>query len=279
VIPDLPPLYVEHLVAPRHARDLKDAHAAGEMGSMVGGMGVRVTVSFREGPDGTPVVDAAAARVLGSAAPLAPASWLMERVRGLAPETALAIRACDVLAGLVGEGPGVLPPAVSKGAEFVVAAMQAALGAPGLRPADLRGPGLLVCRCLGVGDRTIRQAIRDGATTPEEVGERCRASHGCRSCRPDLLALIHEERRAARAVPAPDRHPVERIALARAGPLLAASGVPLRDAAVTNGAVSLSLGPPEPDASLSPRGAQEVARHVLRDTVCERIQVALTTAP
>jgi bacterioferritin-associated ferredoxin/NifU-like protein involved in Fe-S cluster formation len=276
VIPELPPAYVKHLVEPRHQRDLPDSQAAGERGSMVGGMGVRVTLTYREGPEGTPVLRDAGARVFGSAAPLAPASALMELVRGLAPEQALAIGVEGVLACLGARRPDVLPPAVSRGTEFVLHALRAALGGPGERPADPRGPGILVCRCLGVGDRQIRAAIRHGARTPEEIGAEVRASTGCRSCRPDLLVLLYEERRAVPPPPPRDRHPVERIALARVGPLLAAYGVALHDASVTGETVVLRLGAVAPGAAVSPRGAQEVARHLLRETVWEGVRVAVS---
>ncbi|MHC5010452.1 MAG: (2Fe-2S)-binding protein [Planctomycetota bacterium] len=278
MIPELPHAYVDHLVAPRHLGDVPDAEAAGEKGSMVGGMGVRITLAYRAGPWGDPEVGSAAARVFGSAAPIAPASRLMERIHGLSPEEALAIRVEDLLEDLAGAHGDRLPAPVHKGATFLVEALHGALGAPDERPSDPTGPGILVCRCIGVGDRPIREAIRRGAWTPEAVADLCRAGTGCRSCRPDVLALIHEERTQPGAAPPADLDPVLRIVHSRVRRLLGAHGVGLRDASVTEDLVRLRLAPIHGEASLSPRGAQELARHLLRETVWDGIRVSTDPA-
>jgi bacterioferritin-associated ferredoxin len=269
----LPPLYVEHLVAPRRLGDLLEPEATGEAGSMVGGMGVRVTVAYRPDAFGEAVVRTSAARVFGSVAPIAPASLLMERVQGLSPEQAHEIEPAALLAELAGSAASHLPVAVSRGAAFAVAALRHALATGGERPADPHGPGVLVCRCLGVGDRQVELAVRRGAVTPEEVGDLCGAGRGCGSCRPDVACLIHETRSWRALPPAPDLPPLARIAWARVGPVLAAHGFELRDVVVTDGAVRLGLVPPLALTGTSLRGAEAIARHVLRESVCERIGV------
>jgi bacterioferritin-associated ferredoxin len=42
---------------------------------------------------------------------------------------------------------------------------------------------MLVCHCLGVSDREIREAVLDGANTVDQVEERCGAGGGCGGCR------------------------------------------------------------------------------------------------
>ena len=102
MIPDLPPLYVEHLVAPHGQDDLPNAEAMGQRGSMVGGMGVRVTLLYREGPEHEARIRAASVRVFGSAAPLAPASYLSGAVVGMTPEDAQGLSADEILDALAG---------------------------------------------------------------------------------------------------------------------------------------------------------------------------------
>jgi bacterioferritin-associated ferredoxin/NifU-like protein involved in Fe-S cluster formation len=278
VIPTLPRTYVDHLVAPRRVGDLREPHAAGEVGSMVGGQGVRLTLSFRSSGRGRAVIAETAARAFGSAALVAPASLLADRVVGMSPEEASQVSAVQVSQSLAdgGSNGAVLPPRVTKSAEFVVEALHRALGSSsGGGPSDPTGAGILVCRCLGVGDRRIREAVRAGARDPEALGEACRASTGCRSCRPDLLVLIDEETRPPDPPPPGDLHPVARIALAHARPHLRALGVPLLEVRVDGDVVRLRLGTPDPRPSISPIGALAVTRHLLRETVWDHIRVEL----
>jgi bacterioferritin-associated ferredoxin len=235
---------------------------------------VRVTLTYRDAGGGRAVIADAAARCFGSAIPIAPASALMEIVVGRTPEEAASVSPATVLrfladGSLRAEG---LPPRIAKGAEFAVEALRRALGETA-QPADPSGPGVLVCRCIGVGDRQVRTAIRGGARTPEDVEERCGAGAGCRSCRPDLLVLLQEERAAAS--PAPEEgHPVERICYARVKPVLLGFGVALESARVDGDRVGLGFKAVRSRPDLSTLGALEVARHLLRETVWDEIRVS-----
>lgn len=59
----------------------------------------------------------------------------------------------------------------------------------------------LVCKCVLVGQKQIEAAIRGGARTVAEIGERCEAGTGCTSCHDalDILLDEHETRRARAA--------------------------------------------------------------------------------
>jgi bacterioferritin-associated ferredoxin len=52
---------------------------------------------------------------------------------------------------------------------------------------------LLVCHCLRVFDRTIRECVRSGAKTPDAVTERCGAGGGCGGCRDSIAAIVDHE--------------------------------------------------------------------------------------
>lgn len=51
----------------------------------------------------------------------------------------------------------------------------------------------LVCHCMVVGEREVLVAIRSGARTVDEVGERCEAGTGCGSCRGGIEVILREE--------------------------------------------------------------------------------------
>lgn len=274
MIPDLPAVYVDHLVRPRGIGDLDRPEAAGEIGSMVGGLGVRFTLAYAsDGGEGSLVADVRG-RPFGSPALVAPISWLCTQVEGGTWEDAGRHGPDDVVAGLKGgDSDGWLPPSVVRASEFAARALRRALGIGQRGPADCRGPGILVCRCIGVGDRTIRDAIRAGAEDPESIGDATGACTGCRSCRPDVLAIVDEELRPWPAAPGPDRHPIERIALVHGRRVLRALGMALLDARFEGDTVHIRLGEPEARATVRVPGAVALVRHALRETVCDDIRV------
>jgi bacterioferritin-associated ferredoxin len=52
------------------------------------------------------------------------------------------------------------------------------------------GPLMIVCICKVVSDRTIRQAVHDGARSVEAVTLATRAGSCCGSCRPQIAEMV-----------------------------------------------------------------------------------------
>jgi bacterioferritin-associated ferredoxin len=52
---------------------------------------------------------------------------------------------------------------------------------------------LIVCHCQGVSDRSIRQAVQQGARTVGQVARACRAGRMCGGCRPTICEIIATE--------------------------------------------------------------------------------------
>jgi bacterioferritin-associated ferredoxin len=50
----------------------------------------------------------------------------------------------------------------------------------------------MVCLCHGVNERRVRREIEHGATTIEEIAERCHAGSCCYGCHPTIEALLAE---------------------------------------------------------------------------------------
>ncbi|PAB57011.1 (2Fe-2S)-binding protein [Anaeromicrobium sediminis] len=51
----------------------------------------------------------------------------------------------------------------------------------------------VVCGCFEVTEETIREAVRNGATTVEAVGDKTQAGTGCGGCVGRIQEIIDEE--------------------------------------------------------------------------------------
>ncbi len=54
---------------------------------------------------------------------------------------------------------------------------------------------MYVCLCRGVTSHTVAEAVARGATTSNEVAERCGAGAECGRCRRSVRAIIDSARR------------------------------------------------------------------------------------
>jgi bacterioferritin-associated ferredoxin/NifU-like protein involved in Fe-S cluster formation len=274
VIERLPPAYLARVAAPAGEGDLVPADLAGEAGTLVVGDGVRVMLRLAKDPSPPRRIAAARFRALGSPAPRAPGSVLVERLVGLDVDEARRLTVDDLLCGL-----GDVPPAVSRAAARLLEALARALD-DGRAAAHVGAPGVLACRCLSVGDREVRRAIRGGARDVPAIGAACAAGTGCQSCWPDLRTILDEERprddppdpRAAAATP-------EAAVAGVVGPLWRAQGVRLGAIEVEGRVVRLGVERLEPASFASPFGALALARHALRDVLCEDVRVEALDAP
>ena len=52
---------------------------------------------------------------------------------------------------------------------------------------------MIVCQCTGVTDRTIRKAVRDGASNRNDVVRACTAGRTCGGCVPAIDEIIEAE--------------------------------------------------------------------------------------
>ena len=272
--PSLPACYLRHLVHPQGLGDLDEPHAAGEVGSMVGGLGARISLRYRNGDAVDPTIDALAGRAFGNPALVAPISYLADVVPGMSWDEAGKLTADGIIEALGDGDAQALPESACRAVGFAHGAMQRALGVSTEGPpADVNGPGILVCRCIGVGDRTVRATIHNGARTPDEIGLDNKACTGCRSCRPDLLGLLDEELQPDWPAPDAALSPIAQIAWARGGPLLRALGLPLASVRENGAGLRIRLAEPGPDALTSPLGAAAQVRYVVRETTGVDVEV------
>ena len=74
----------------------------------------------------------------------------------------------------------------------VISAKERASLLQGLPPADAVDTGRIICACFNVGEKTICDAVQQGAGTAEQVGDICQAGTNCGSCRPEISELISQ---------------------------------------------------------------------------------------
>jgi bacterioferritin-associated ferredoxin len=53
---------------------------------------------------------------------------------------------------------------------------------------------MIICQCNGVSDRTIRKAVRNGASTHNDVVRACTTGKACGGCAPAIDEIIEAER-------------------------------------------------------------------------------------
>jgi bacterioferritin-associated ferredoxin len=53
---------------------------------------------------------------------------------------------------------------------------------------------MIICQCNGVSDRTIRKAVRNGASNHNDVVRACTAGKACGGCAPAINEIIEAER-------------------------------------------------------------------------------------
>jgi assimilatory nitrate reductase catalytic subunit len=89
-----------------------------------------------------------------------------------------------------------LPPRDWLAGLFALEGLDAAIRAgmlAGMPPKGQKETGKQVCACFGVGEATIRDAIRGGCASVDAIGKRLKAGTNCGSCVPELKIILSEQ--------------------------------------------------------------------------------------
>lgn len=191
----------DHQRRPRQLGKLVGASAIGDIGSIVAGDALRFYVVIDDGR-----IREAKFQVFNCQGQLASASVVCELATGKTLAEAYAIDHAAVCAHLGGLDPMHLPPQL--------------WGAAGLRTAidafEGRDPDFdtehdpLLCRCYGVSEQTVRDAIRiGGADSVDAVGAATQAGTGCGSCQIDIRRWVERKGEAEKTkAPAAKAQPI-----------------------------------------------------------------------
>ena len=174
---------MDHFLNPRNAGEVEDANAVGQIGSLVCGDSLKLTM--RVDP-ATERIEEAKFLTFGCGSAIASASALTEMVKGRTLEEAAALSDKDIAEFLDGLPPEKMHCSVM-GAEALQGAIANFRGEP---PPELHGEEI-VCKCFGITEDGIREAVRiNSLLTVEDVTHFTKAGGGCGKCHDDILAII-----------------------------------------------------------------------------------------
>ncbi|MBF8275294.1 MAG: nifU 1 [Candidatus Brocadiaceae bacterium] len=175
----------DHFFHPRNVGDIENPDAVGEVGSLACGDALKLMLKVDKSKR---IVDAKF-KTFGCGSAIASASALTEMVRGKTLDEAAMITDNDIADYLDGLPEQKMHCSVM-GREALEAAIANYKGVKIEKPVD---EGIIVCKCFGVTDNKIAHEVREHKlTTIEQVTNFCKAGGGCRSCHPQIQAIIDE---------------------------------------------------------------------------------------
>ncbi len=175
----------DHFFHPRNVGDIENPDAVGEVGSLACGDALKLMLKV----DTSKRIVDAKFKTFGCGSAIASASALTEMVRGKTLDEAAMITDNDIAAYLDGLPEQKMHCSVM-GREALEAAIASYKGLTIEKPVD---EGIIVCKCFGVTDNKIAHEVREHKlTTIEQVTNFCKAGGGCRSCHPQIQAIIDE---------------------------------------------------------------------------------------
>lgn len=181
---------------PRNVGEIEKPDAVGEVGSIVCGDALRLTLRIDRQKG---MITDAKFQTFGCASAIASSSALTEMIKGMTLDRAAGITNKDI-ADYLGGLPGEKMHCSVMGMEALEAALANYRGAPPHKEAV--GEEKIVCKCFGVTDVKIIRAIKENnLRTVDEVTNYTKAGGGCGKCKPDIEALLREfwEKEATKA--------------------------------------------------------------------------------
>src|SRR3989304_2533386 len=164
---------------------MENPDAVGEVGSLACGDALKLMLKLDKSER---IVDVKF-KTFGCGSAIASASALTEMVKGKTLAEAAKITDNDIAEYLNGLPEQKMHCSVM-GREALEAAIANYRGLKIEKPVD---EGAIVCKCFGVTDNKIAHETREHKlTTIEQVTNYCKAGGGCRSCHPQIQAIIDE---------------------------------------------------------------------------------------
>jgi NifU-like protein len=187
---------MDHFLNPRNAGELPDPDGVGQVGSIVCGDSLKLTIKVD--PETKRITDA---RFLtfGCGSAIASASALTEIIKGKTLNEALEVTDDQLAEYLDGLPPEKMHCSVM-GTDAVRAAVADYRGEP--PPESHLHEEDIVCHCFGVTRQKIEDIVRrHGLVTVEQVTQYTKAGGGCGRCKPkieDIIASVRAEAEPAR---------------------------------------------------------------------------------
>ena len=172
---------------PRNVGEIKNPDAAGEVGSIICGDALRLTLRIDKK---TERIKDAKFKTFGCASAIASSSALTEMIRGMTIKEASKItnkQIADYLGGL----PNEKMHCSVMGMEALEKAIENYRGISSGKTQI--GQERIICKCFSVTDRKIIRAVKENnLKTVEEVTNYTKAGGGCGKCKPEIDKLLKE---------------------------------------------------------------------------------------
>ena len=176
---------MEHYENPRNVGVINDADAVGEVGSIVCGDALKLTLKIDDG-----VIQDARFKTFGCGSAIAAASALTELIKGKSLEEAAKLTNQDI-ADYLGGLPTEKMHCSVMGQEALGAAIADFKGIK--LEAHEEDEGEVVCKCFGVTDTKIKRvALANNLHSVEEVTNYTKAGGGCGACIPRIEDILEE---------------------------------------------------------------------------------------
>lgn len=179
----------DHYMNPRNVGVIEDADAVGEVGNIVCGDALKLTLKIDKKDE--KILDAKF-QTFGCGSAIASSSALTEMIKGKTLYEAEKITNQDI-AEYLGGLPQEKMHCSVMGREALEAAIDKYRGREVVREEEEEGK--IVCQCFGVTDKKIEKVIRENnLTTVEQVTNYTKAGGGCGSCIPKIEEILRTVR-------------------------------------------------------------------------------------
>jgi NifU-like protein len=175
----------ELFLHPKNVGEIKNADATGEIGSIICGDALKLTLSIDRNTDR---ISDARFQTFGCASAIASSSALTEIIKGKTLNEALKVTNNDI-ADFLGGLPREKMHCSVMGQEALETAIN---NFRGIKKEKEEG-GEIVCNCFDVSDEKIRRVVRENSlSTAEDVTNFTKAGGGCGECVPIIESIIKE---------------------------------------------------------------------------------------
>ena len=176
---------MDHYENPRNVGVIEDADATGEVGSLICGDAMKLTLKIEDD-----IIKDARFKTFGCGSAIASASALTAMIKGKKLEQALEITNQDIVKSLGGLPQEKMHCSVM-GQEALEAAIMNYKGIK--REAEEEVEGEIICKCFGVTDTKIKRvALSNNLHTVEEITNYTKAGGGCGACQYRIEEILDD---------------------------------------------------------------------------------------